>query len=109
MFVSSHDLLNEFPCIICQELTAPSLSLLVTQDYCQVISCSVDGCRAVRAFLVRDHKREAAPSDPWLLPASVTVPQQRGLLTVGPSEGHSHCLSTDFFLTEALGTLDTKT
>lgn len=105
--VSSHDSLNEFPCIICQELTATSLSLLVTWDYCQVILCSVDGCGAVGAFLARDHKREAGScsSDPRLLPASVTAPQQRGLLTVGPSEGHRRCFSTHFFLTDALGTL----
>lgn len=50
-------------------------------------------------------KLEAVSSDPWLLPGSVTVTQQRGLLTLDPSEGDSHCFSTDFFLTDALGIL----
>lgn len=30
LFVTSHDLLNGFPCIICQELTTASSSLLMT-------------------------------------------------------------------------------
>lgn len=71
LFVSGLELLNEFPYIICQgsagELAAALSSLLVTWDYCQIISCSVDG--SVRALQMMANARlEDALSEPWFLP-----------------------------------------
>lgn len=68
LFVSSLELLNEFPYIICQgsagELAAALSSLLVTWDYCQIISRSVDG--SVRALQMMA-RLEDALSEPWFL------------------------------------------